>query len=390
VNDIICGLGNTVDYEIVWDSEVFARLISEYDIGKDELLPTRTVDSERDLIIVIAAYLQGGTGGEHRLSGSRIVEDFAARFSTRVTLGGTGVRAGIALASLGIPTVQHLVSINRHTRELLPNSIRVISAQASETFYPHLIVQYPQGARIKIGDREIIAPQANRLIFGDDPPNRELPLSKELPEALSLAKVFLISGFNTMSVPDILNKRLDTLSTAMDHLPENALIYYEDAAFYRPDFAEIVRSRLLPRISVYSCNEDELQTLLGRKVELLNAHAVATALLEAHTLIPASVLVVHSSYWAFAIGDSAANYRDCLASAVQMAGTRYRIGDGHSASDFANTAKFPWHPGGAKVVEQVQKMVSVQGMPAYLVDTPAAATVGLGDSFVGGFLAALS
>ncbi len=392
MGDIVLGLGGTVDFEIEWDAAVLQQLILEHDIGEHELSstpPSATVaiDSERALILTILAFLATGSGGERFVESSAVVEAFAARFTTAVTLGGTGVRAGIALDSLGVGSVQHLVSIDDNVRRLLPASTRYVSSATRDTLDPHLIVQYPAGTRLRVGDRELVAPHANRLIFANDPPNREMALSAELPAALATADVFLISGFNTMTDAELLSSRLDDLVRALASLPAEAIVYYEDAGYYHRDLARLPRERLLSRIDVYGMNEDELQEYLGRPVDLLDAAAVAQALRDAHAIIPAPALVVHTKYWAIAVGPEAERHRDSLESAVRMSATRYRLGDGHTAADFEATAQLPRHADGARVVQFVEDALPAAGVPAHHLDVESPTTIGLGDTFVGGFLA---
>jgi sugar/nucleoside kinase (ribokinase family) len=389
VGDIVLGLGGTVDYEVRWDPGVLESLVREYGISRDELSTTITVDDERALVVVVLAFLETGAGGERFVESSAIVEQFAARFPTAVTLGGTGVRAGIVLDRLGIPSVQHLVSIDDNVRRLLPASTRYVSSATRDTLDPHLIVQYPAGTRVRIGDDELVAPHPNRVIFANDPPNREMVLSDELPATLAQADVFLISGFNTMTDADALRHRLDVLAGALTRLPSHALVFYEEAGFYIRDFARVARDRLLPWIGVYSMNEDELQETLGREIDLLDPASVREALQVVHATVAGAVLVVHSKYWALAVGAEAFRYRDALESAVRMSATRYRLGDGLTAADFAATADLPSHPGGAAVVAQLERDLEAVGVAAYLIDAEKPTTIGLGDSFVGGFLAAV-
>jgi hypothetical protein len=388
VGDIVLGLGGTVDFEVRWDAEVLQRLVDDYGIRPDELSTTTPILDERSLVTVILAFLATGSGGERFVESSAIVERFAARFTTVVTLGGTGVRAGIALDSLGIPSVQHLVSIDDNVRRLLPPSTRYVSSATHDTLDPHVIVQYPAGARVRVGDDELVAPHPNRLIFANDPPNRDMRLSAELPAALESADVFLVSGFNTMTDATQLRDRLDTLAGYLTSLPPDALLFYEDAGFYHREFAHIARERLLPRIDVYSMNEDELQEYLRRPVNLLDPGDVAAALATAHGIVPAPALVVHTKYWAIAVGPDAARHHHALESAVRMAATRYRLGDGHTAADFAATADLPRHPGGVDVVARLDLTLPAVGVAAYLAGTDTPTTIGLGDTFVGGFLAA--
>lgn len=388
---LVLGLGGTVDYEIVWDAERLGALARELGVGIGDLTLTAPIRSERDLVVSILAFLDAGTGGERFVASSEIIEEFAARFATEVTLGGTGVRAGIALDRLGIPTVQHLVSIDDNVRRLLPSSIRVVSSATRDTLDPHLIVQYPPATAVDLVDGRVVSRGPNRLIFANDPPNREMALAPDLPDALAGAAVFLVSGFNTMQDGDLLDLRLTQLIAAMDRLPEGAVVYYEDAGFYRREFSALIRERLGYRIDVHGMNEDELQEYLGRPVDLLDSEDVASALREISEVLAAPAVVVHTRYWAAAAGPEAGRYRDALDAAIVLAATRYRLGDAFVAEDLDETRRLTRHAGGVRVAAGAGAMLpGAVVVPAFDLDVPVPTTVGLGDTFVGGFVGALS
>ena len=379
---LVLGLGGTVDYEVRWDTTVVERLAREHGVRRDELTTTAPIIDERSLLVTILAFLDRGDGGERLVASSRVIEGFAERFETRVTLGGTGVRAGLALHRLGIGSVQHLVSIDDTVRRLLPEGIDVICSAPRDSLDPHVIVQYPEGAVVRLPDGEVVSTTANRLIFANDPPNRTMALAVELPAVLASASAFLVSGFNTMQDEALLRSRLDELARAMDTLPDDALVYYEDAGFYERTFAQVVRDRLRSRIDVYGMTEDELGEYVGRPVDVLDPDDVVVALREAHRLIPAPTLVVHSQAWAVAVGPTAAHHLEGLRSAVRMAATRYRLGDTFEAADLEDTDALPRHRRGEEVVA-----AAVRGIPGAVgADIATPTTIGLGDSFVGGFL----
>ncbi|MGA7149556.1 MAG: ADP-dependent glucokinase/phosphofructokinase, partial [Microbacterium sp.] len=293
--NLVLGLGGTVDFEVAWDADVLGALAVEYGITADELTTMAPILDERGLVVTVLGFVATGAGGERFVASSEIVARFAARFDTAVTLGGTGVRAGLALDRLGIPSVQHLVSIDDNVRRLLPPSMTYVSSATADTLDPHLIVQYPAGANVQLAaGGTITAPGANRIILANDPPNREMALAADLPDALADAAVFLISGFNTMTDADLLARRLDDLRAAMERLRGDALVYYEDAGFYERSFSRRIRARLLSRIDVYGMNEDEMQEYLARAVDLLAPREVAAALRDLHRLIPARALVLHT------------------------------------------------------------------------------------------------
>lgn len=385
---LVLGLGGTVDYELMWDSSVFDRLAHAHGVRRHELTTTAPITDERSLLVAVLAFVASGTGAERFVASSEVIEDFVSHFAYEITLGGTGVRAGLVLDALGISSVQHLVSIDDNVRRLLPAAISYICSATEDTLDPHLIVQYPVGAHVRLIDGEVLSPAANRLIFANDPPNRRMLLSEDLPASLSDAEVFLVSGFNTMQDHDLLELRLTDVQQAMQSLPGDALVYYEDAGFYTRDFADTVRSRLLPRIDVYGMNEDELQEYLGRAVNLLDRGDVIRALREVHAIMPARALVVHTRYWAIATGPDAGRHRAALESAVRVAATRYRVGDGLTATDVDDTDTMPRHKGGESLVTAVEEALpGAVGVAAFSLDVASPTTVGLGDTFVGGFLA---
>ncbi|MGL4648841.1 MAG: ADP-dependent glucokinase/phosphofructokinase, partial [Caldilineaceae bacterium] len=149
---IALGMGNNVDYEIVWDSTVLEALVARYAIGAEELASERPIVSERDLVISILRFVQAGVGGERTLVNSAIIEPFAAHFANRITLGGTSVRSAIAMRKLGYTAALHLVTMNEHVRRLLPPDADWVCSNPTESLFPHLIVQFPAGARIRSGE----------------------------------------------------------------------------------------------------------------------------------------------------------------------------------------------------------------------------------------------
>lgn len=384
---LVLGLGGTVDYELRWDTGILEALAAEYAVHLGELTAGAPIVDERSLLVAILAFVSEGVGAERFVASSEIVERFSSRFARDITLGGTGIRAGLVLDRLGIPSVQHLVSIDDTVRRLLPPSITVLSSATRDTLDPHMIVQYPAGTRIRLLDGEVHAPAPNRLIFANDPPNRQMALAAGLGDALATASAFLVSGFNTMQDPELLEQRLRTLSGAMRSLPDDALVYYEDAGFYTRAFSETVRRHLGARIDVHGMNEDELQEYLGRAVDLQDADEVRRALKDAREIVGARVLLVHSRYWAIAVGPDAGRHRSAVECAVRVAATRYRLGDALTAGDVEATGRMPRHPGGAAVVAAIESSPETVGVPAYVLDVPHPTTIGLGDSFVGGFLA---
>lgn len=387
----VLGLGGTVDYEIAWDPRVLEKLVLEHDVRADELDPAVPIDSERDLVRSLLGFVRDGVGGERFVASSDIVEAFAARFDVRVTLGGTCVRAAIAMDVLDVPATVHLVSIDDHVRRLLPASTAYVCSADHDTTDPHLIVQFPAGSRVSAGDVDVVAAHPDRIIYVNDPPNRELVLAEELGDEVADADVVLVSGFNVIQDVGTLDARLADLRRHLARRRPGSLVYFEDAGYHVPALSHRVRDALVDAVDVYAMNEVELQHWLGRPVDLLDAEQVAAALRELATVVPAATLVVHTKYWAVAHGEHAERLRAALRGGITMASTRYLLGDGFTADDYRATAALEPTTAArvlaARIEEADPSRTCCEAALVLTVERPT--TIGLGDTFVGGFLAAL-
>jgi len=389
---IALGFGNNIDYEIVWDSGVIENLIREYGISDRELSADIAINSERDLLVSILGFIKTGCGGERFVSSCDIIETFAARFSYRITLGGTSVRAAAAMRKLGHSSVIHLVTINDHVRERIPDDCTYICSAEEENLFPHLIVQYGNGTRITAADIDICTDRGDRMIYVNDSDNSEMKLHEDFAGLVTEAKVLLISGFNAMRDPSLLEKRLKTLVKIISALPRDALVFYEDACFHQAEMRKQLRDALADKINIFSMNEDELQGHLERKLDLLDPNQVADALADIHMLIPSPLIVVHTRHWALAYGENAVSFEEALKGGIKMATARIRFGDNFTAENYHETKKCLPKSQGVRFADEMNRLLHKQAccLPSLDAGGFQTATVGLGDAFVGGFLAALA
>lgn len=385
---IILGLGNNIDYEIVWNSKVFEDLLLKYDISDDELSTNRKVSSERDLIISLLGFMKSECGGECFVASSDIIEKFAKNFEYKITMGGTSVRAAIAMRKLGYTSALHLVTINDHVRRLIPNDCPYVCSAKEERLYPHLIVQFCRDTRVKAFDIDIHTGCSNRIIYVNDKENSEMELNEDFADLITDAKVFLVSGFNAMHSKELLDERLQTLLKIMLDLPKDALVFYEDACFHNASFSKQVRDALIGKIDIYSLNEDELQGYLERKLDLLDPDQMVNALADIHKLIPAPLIVVHTRYWALAYGENAGSFEKALKGGITMAGTRFRFGDDFTVENYHETEKNNLQEEGITFAAEMNRLLDekVCCLACIQAEETKATTVGLGDAFVGGFL----
>jgi ADP-dependent phosphofructokinase/glucokinase len=388
---VVLGLGGGIDYELKLSGSAMEQLVDEYRIRGAELTTQGVVTSERDLVISILAYIAKGGGGEHFVASSDALQTFTRRFPHRTSLGGTSIRAAIAMSRLGVPSTLHLVSVNDVIRRMLPASCDYIASAQEDTFFPHLIAQYDQGLHVRAGDIDIRAPFPNRLIYVNDPVNEALMLADELGCRLRDAGVFLISGLNAIRHPGVLDQRLSTLRSHMRRLPPGAIVYYEDAGFHEPAFSRRIRDSLIDVIDVYGLNEDEMQSYLGHAVDLFSVPDVERALISLRTLIPAPTLLVHTKYWSTALGERANACAGPLDDGTVIASTRYSHGDEYTDEHCERMRRRPRRTEATEFAAALHARMGgvVCCVPSFELDVAEPTTIGLGDTFVGGFLAAV-
>lgn len=389
---IALGFGGCIDYEIVWDSQVMAALIHLYGIRRAELDIHRAIQSERDLVVSVLSFVEKGNGGERWVANSTIIEAFAQRFERKITLGGSSVRAAIAMHKLGHTAALHLVTINEHVRRLLPPGCPYLCSNDEDSSHPHLIIQFDQGIQVPFEDSVLCAPRANRLIYHHDIDNIAMKLDPRFATYLADASVLLISGFNAMQEEKLLRERLATLRKMMEHLRHNATVFYEDAGFYNPAFHQLIHTTLAGRITIFSLNEDELEGHIGRKLDILDPAQIADALPELQRQLPMiPVFVIHTMTWALAYGNAPQCFAPALRGGITMATTRFCYGDTFTATDHQLTETLPPHPQGAAFAVAIEQLLGQQVccVPVPLVKQTGGTTIGLGDAFVGGFLPAL-
>jgi ADP-dependent phosphofructokinase/glucokinase len=388
---IVLGLGNNTDYEILWDSRVFEHLIDEIGVADSELRTDKPISSTRDLLISILGFLKNGTGGERFVSSPMIIEEFASRFENKITIGGTSVRAAIAMRKLGYTSAVHIVTINDHVRKLMPPDCPWVCSNDRDSSYPHLIVQFHKDTEVQAGAIAIRTKRANRIIYDNDYDNMVMEINAEFASLASDARVFLISGFNAMQSSELLADRLKRLRDIMHSLPSDALVFYEDACFHTQALSGQVHKALMEVIDIYSLNEDELQAYLGREISLRDPAEVYAALQDLGRLLPVPALVIHTQDWALVFGSHAARYARALKGAITMAATRFRFGDDFTPADYRETEGLPAEAIGAEFAAAIDGLAGdmICCLPSVHCEEGKGTTIGLGDAFVGGFLPAL-
>lgn len=391
-NQIALGFQNTVDFELAWEPDTLEALIRHYDIRSQEISGDIEICSQRDILRVLLSHMKEGTGSERLVSSSEITRAFASHFPYQVTLGGTSVRAAIAMSQIGVPSTIHACSLNHHFCRLIPESVDWMASvpDEGEDFHPHVIVQYPLHAHIQANDIDITTARPNRVIFAHDPPSVLLQIDPSFAEKIPEARVFLAASYNVMKDEALLAKRLEDTISIIRRLPPDCVTVMEDACFVSPQVRRLVTETLRPHLHIFSMNEDELQDRVGYRFDILDPKAAAAALKEVYEQVGVPLLVVHSAYWALAYGTDPASIKAALAGGVTMASTRFRLGDRFGPEEYRETGAMEDREAGCLFCRQLTELLgedTVFCLPGKNLDSVEhPTTIGLGDAFIGGML----
>lgn len=391
-NYIAAGFQNTVDFELNWDASVLETLISQYKITSSEISAEKEIHSERDLIIVLLAHMMSGSGSECLADSSCITRAFASHFKHQITLGGTAVRAAMAIEKTGYRSSIHVCSLNHYFRSLIPKAINWTASVPDEgdDFHPHVIIQYPAHSRIKAMDIDFETSRANRVIFTHDPPSMLLRITDSFIQKLKHTRVLLIASYNIIQDEEILKNRLEHTIRIINSLPSPHTVIMEDGCFKNPHMRRTVTETLSGYIDIFSINEDELQDRFGRKINLSDPVQTANAVRTVYSKLHVPTLICHSSRWTLAYGNITENIRSAIKSGILMAATRFRLGNDYDESDYEETEHLPDSREGKIFSEYISRrfqnepFLCLPGKDLSFVQAPT--TIGLGDSFAGGML----
>ena len=385
---VALGFGNNVDYEIVWDSDLIEYLCRQHCISGNDIHEYTVINNVRELLGSILFHLKTGSGKEVLVSDSGIIEEFSACFQKKITMGGTGIRAAIAMAKMGVPSALHLVTINDLVRRGIPKGCSFVCSSDQDRSYPHLIVQYKAGIKVCTAGIEICSQTANRIIYTHDRDNAEMRINEDYASLIQSARILLVSGFNVMLDYRTMDHRLEAVRHLISVLPEGAVVFSEFGCYLNEELQWHFLTQMRDRIDIFSMNEEEMQQLLARKVNLMDAYDVSEALKSLHGMIGTEYLLVHTHLWAAIYGSCAEKYADALRSAVALATTRYRFGDDFTAKEYDSSISLPILGERREFAAGLKTLLGegILIVPVGEARETNVTTIGLGDSFVGGFM----
>jgi ADP-dependent phosphofructokinase/glucokinase len=361
----------------------------DFKVRFHDLKQYATINDVRTLLCTILFMVSNNAGGEVFVENPSILSEFVSCFPHSVSAGGTPARAARALDVLGFSSLLHLVTTNEHVRELIPSSSKIICSNPCDSLYPHIIIQYDKDSQIFVDGTLIETNRANRIIFNNNQDLMAMKLNTLFFEEAKKCQIFLLSGFNAIRNMETLKDRLELVETELSSFPKSIPIIYEDACFQKPEFSRTVWEYLCRYLSIYSLNEEEFQAYIGHSVNLFDVNQVRGALDELSLLLPVPLVLVHTQYWALAFGKKANHYRKALTEGIALATTCLRFGNNFKHSNFLATKALPGYQKSFDFSEKINSY-SICCLPSLSIQEKHVHTVGLGDTFIAGFISQLA
>ncbi|MDC7287252.1 hypothetical protein NXH76_05525 [Blautia schinkii] len=393
---IAMGFHATVDYELEWDAEKFINLVSDHQIKANELNADIQPDSERNMLRIALVHMKEGSGAEFTPETNELCVNFAKHFVYRQTLGGTALRAALAIGRLGYGTELSICCFNRLVRQGIPFNVHYFSniGQGREEIYPHVVLTYPSGARIKANDIDFVTPRENRILFSNDEEAKAMAVSQEFLPRMRDAKVFLLGCFSEVLDFHVLKQRMAETRELLNKRNPDTLLVMEDGCYIQKSFRNYVHKELMKcKPDILSMNEDELQEYVGKRFDILDADLVLDALEQCQTRIGVPLLVVHSSKWALAYGTDAGKVKQALETGICVSSMHFCYGNACDREELRRVSAMDVKREGEAFCKKIKELAGTRVCAVLTKDLSGVrnpTVVGLGDCFAAGLVLGLT
>ena len=405
-------IGYTSDLDVVvrYDAEVFGEILSAYLKEAPSLKKNDVIDSMEAFARIVSYYMIHGLGGEIDISSLQVCEYIERRFESEFALGGTGAQEAAALGAIGFPAIVHITDRSKEvSRRMDGVGLKVVTKdgvvpimEGAADVLPvrHIIFQYSKGEKLVINGTEYEVPVSNRLIIDYDRIHKYLPIDTEfLDYCEANAKDLLaysVSGFNGIVDADIMEKKSDELVTHYKRVKERnpaCMIYLEGAHYLNPRVKDLVFEKMAGYVDILGMNEEELvehTRKFGMNTDKDDLASVLNGLALMISKYPVTGIVMHTKDYSMYYGKQidGVDLEKGLTLGNLMSGTRARTGRYGSYEDCRDTLCLPLSEVGVSFAERladIDMKECVYIVPSRYMEHPRY-TIGLGDTFVAGFL----
>jgi len=410
---IMTGLATNIDYVTHLNKEHI----------KDKCLYTRfneetVIKDKNDFYSALYSYISTGRGGELLVENNEICEWMKNEFPWEFKIGGTGAQICNALSMLNNKVILHSTYMSEKLKALLfgeniylPSGNKILKLDKcnyEKTPYEHFIFEFDESLIVGDKDKEIKCPRANRLIMHLD---ENLEFNKDFLEfALENAKcirAIVLSGFNIISNKENLQQKLDYVSKCIKQikaLNNDIFVYFENGDTKNKELKELIFFSVLDFADCIGMNENEFEDLLANRnmqVDVKNINDLLEKALYTYNELNFKELIIHTENFSVGItGNNPIKVRDSLFMGNLVSCNRARTGWFGGYEELRDCIKEI--PASTEGIEQIEGLIkkgiidenlickinesqAIAVAPSRKVCMPVC-TVGLGDSFVAGFI----
>jgi ADP-dependent phosphofructokinase/glucokinase len=403
------GFTSNLDVILKWDEKKYNAILKEFlDCTEPKADVGDLVYKMQDFARITAAYMARGLGGSFFIMDLAVCEYLRSHFDTEFYLGGTCAQGAAAFGRIGFPVNIHISDRCKEVCDLLSEDgitsvkdgrkVPVAEICSGEPPIYHFILQFNRGDIIRIGDKEVVIPESNRLIFCYDQMQKDFPIDdgffsywengKECPTSVS------ISGFDAILDADIMDRHTDRIAPLLRKIKERSpktVIYFEGAFYMNAEMKDRILDTLGQYTDIIGMNEEELKALLERKklsVDLDSADEIMKALEMLLKLYRTKGIVLHTKDYSLYYGDDCNGYdiKSGLTMGNILSTTRARISHYGNLEECRETLGLELSKRGlalADAIERIETKRRVEIVPSRYLSHPAC-TIGLGDTFVAG------
>ena len=407
---IVLGYTSDLDVVMAWDSKAFDNILSVFLKEEPYVRTGDVIDSMEAFARIVSYHMIHGLGGEIDITNLEVCEYLERYFQTEYALGGTCAQGAAALNAVGFPVLANITDRSKEVCKLMSGPgldtvtehgvVPMMDSATDEPPVRHMILQYPKGARVTAGGRVYEAPVSNRLIMDYDSIHKTMPVGQPF---LSFCEthaqeilVYCVSGFNGIIEEGIMSGRIDEISAhyrEVKRVNPDCMIYLEGACYLNPELKNLVFDRLSDLVDIYGMNEEELVEHTCRFGVHTDKEDLASVLSGLQSLLdkyPVRGIVLHTKDYAMYYGEELADadVEKGLTLGNLMAGTRARTGRYGSYEDCGESMQLALSPEGIRFAEELDRMSPrgyVRIAPSRYMEHPKY-TIGLGDTFMAGFL----
>lgn len=399
---------SNLDVVLHWEADTYNEILKKYLKEEPSVHEGDTIATMEDFARISSYYLMRGLGGNFDITNIEVCNYLKELFTFEYALGGTSAQGAAAFGTIGLPVNIHMTDACEEVCRMMNHTgtkvvkdnenVPIMKGVSGEEPIYHFILQFKKDDKLQILGKEITIPSSNRMILFFDTVHKIVPIRQEFLKYWDTTDEeptsYLLSGFDAIIDPDIMEERLQELEPHLQKMKDkcpNTVFYFEGAFYMNPKVKELASKRFCKYADILGMNEEELEEQVerfGKHIDNKNLDEILYGLDLILSKYPVKGIVLHTKDYSMYYGEELKGIaiERGLTMGNMMSATRARIGKYGSLEDCKETLQLPLSSVGLQIAEaaeqkKLDKLIKV--VPSRYLEYPKY-TIGLGDTFVSG------